>query len=33
MEWWAHHAHQFAKWALWLSGTSIMLAVIALLTR
>ena len=33
MEWWAHHAHQFAKWALWLSGSSIMLAVIAMLTR
>jgi hypothetical protein len=30
---WARHAHRFASWALWLSGGSILLAVIALLSR
>jgi hypothetical protein len=30
---WARHAHRFAIRALWLSGSSILLAVIALLTR
>jgi hypothetical protein len=30
---WARHAHRFATWALWLSGGSILLAVIALLIR
>ena len=30
---WARHAHRFAIRALWLSGSSIVLAVIALLTR
>ena len=30
---WARHAHRFALRALWLSGSSILLAVIALLTR
>jgi hypothetical protein len=29
----ASHAHRFAIWALWLSGSSILLAVIALLIR
>ena len=29
---WARHAHRSATWALWLSGSSILLAVIALLT-
>jgi len=30
---WARHAHRFARWALWLSSGSILLAVIALLIR
>jgi len=30
---WARRAHRFAIRALWLSGSSILLAVIALLTR
>jgi hypothetical protein len=30
---WARHAHRIATRALWLSGSSILLAVIALLTR
>ena len=30
---WARHAHRFARWALWLSGSSILLAGIALLSR
>jgi hypothetical protein len=30
---WAHHAHRIAIRALWLAGTSIVVAVIALLSR